>query len=116
MNFFSQIDGFGGGNPMNGGYGDSSMAPGYDGGSSRGVTRRMLLDTIVSFMGASEVVYSDEFESLYTRHICPGSNQIQLLRHNTFYVNTPSGNIPVEIIFCPNCRKLIVDRNSLELV
>lgn len=94
-----------------GGYGDMSGM--YTG---RTVSKKMLLDYIVASLGASEVVQCDEFETRSTRHICLGSNIIQILPVNIFNVPTPNGVVPVEIIWCANCRKLIVNRSTLEII
>lgn len=94
-----------------GGYGDMSGM--YTG---RTVSKKMLLDYIVASLGASEVVQCDEFETRSTRHICLGSNIIQILPVNIFNVPTPNGVVPVEVIWCANCRKLIVNRSTLEII
>lgn len=102
-----------GGYPQNayGGYGNTA---GMYGG--RTVTKKMLLDYIVANLGASEWVVCDEFETRSTRHICPGSNKIQIIPVNIFNVPTPNGIVPVEVIWCPICRKLIVNRSTLEII
>lgn len=94
-----------------GGYGDMSGM--YTG---RTVTKKMLLEFIVGSLGAVEVVQCDEFETRSTRHICAGSNKIQILPVNIFNVPTPNGAVSVEVIWCPNCRKLIVNRSTLEII
>lgn len=94
-----------------GGYGDMSGM--YTG---RAVTKKMLLECIAGSLGASEVVQCDEFETRSTRHICLGSNIIQILPVNIFNVPTPNGVVPVEVIWCANCRKLIVNRSTLEII
>lgn len=95
-------------------YGYADGMPGVYKG--RTVTKKMLLDYIVSDLGATVVVQCDEFETRNTRHICQGSNNIQILPVRVYNVPTPNGLVPVEVIWCENCRKLIVNRSSLELI
>lgn len=95
-------------------YGTYGEMPGMYTG--RTVTKKMLLDYIVTSLGAVEVVQCDEFETQNTRHICAGTTRIQILPVNIFNVPTPNGVVPVEVIWCPNCRKLIVNRSTLELI
>lgn len=96
---------------MAGGYGDV-----YGAYAGRTVTKKMLLDYIVGSLGACEVVQCEEFETRSTRHICQGSRQISILPVNVFNVPTPNGTVPVEVIWCPNCRKLWVNRSTLEII
>lgn len=109
----------------NNGYGNGNMYQngcngynqGYNGyGATRAVTKKMLLDTIVSFYGACDVVQVDEFETNYTRHICLGGSKIQILNVIHFNVPTERGPVIVDIFYCPNCKKLIVNKSSLDVL
>lgn len=86
---------------------------GYNGGAR--VTKRYLLDCISTYYGGCEVIQAD-FENDYTRHICPGSNNIQVLQSFPFNIPTEQGVIVVKVIHCQSCGKTIVDRNSLDVV
>lgn len=100
-------------NPYNG-YGDPY---GYSGGyGGRMVTKKMLLDYIVGSLGAVEVVQVEDFETQRTRHICRGTREIKILDANVFNVPTPNGMVPVGVMYCPYCRKLIVNRSTLEII
>lgn len=85
-------------------------------GGHRAVTKKMLLDFMIANLGAQEVVQVDEFETLLTRHICMGSTVIQLLQTTTYTIPTVNGPVTAQIVWCPNCRKLIVNRNSLDIL
>lgn len=81
------------------------------------ITKKMLVDYISESLGALSVVYVDEFEGNVTRHICTGGNQIQVLQSNVFNVPLADGsNVGVEIFWCPNCRKVIINKSSLDLI
>lgn len=43
-------------------------------------------------------------------------SNIQLLQSDIFNVPTPNGIVPVGVIFCPNCRKLWIDKNTLDFM
>lgn len=101
---------------MNGGmYGQPNPQMGNGYGTVR-VTKQDLINFIVQNLQASEVVKCDEFETAKTRHICPGTKNIVLLNSDVFNVPTPNGIVPVSVIFCPNCRKLWIDRNTLDFM
>lgn len=79
-------------------------------------TKKAISEFIVSYYlrgMCSEVVWVDSFESFRTRHICNGSNIVTMLDKQVVTVPTNQGNIPVESIFCPNCRKLILNGASI---
>lgn len=80
------------------------------------VTKQDLVTYITQNLGASEIVKCDEFETLMTRHICPGTKKVILLKSDTFNVPTPNGLVPVRVIFCQNCRKLWIDKNTLDFM
>lgn len=108
-------NGFGNGQMYQDNYNSySGYGNGY--GSPRAVTRKMLLDSIVSYYGACEVVQVDEFETDYTRHICQGGSKIQILNVIHFNIPTDRGVVTANIFYCPHCRKLIVDKSSLEVM
>lgn len=102
-------------NPWSVGY--NGMAGGYSEYPQQvRVTKKDLVDYIAGNLNASEVVKADEFETRMTRHICPGTTNIQLLQSDIFNVPTPNGIVPVGVIFCPNCRKLWIDKNTLDFM
>ena len=55
----------------------------------------------------------DEFETLRTRHICPGSRVIQILSRSYVPVPTTRGMINADIMLCPMCRKLIINKSHM---
>lgn len=83
---------------------------------SMSVTRKMLLDYMSSYLGACEVITVDDFGTPNTRHICRGTAKIKVLSKINFNIPTPKGIVCAEIFWCPNCRKLIVNRNSLDVI
>lgn len=80
------------------------------------VSRMDIIHYLSNYFCASEVVLVDEFETRMARHICQGTNIIQLLKVFVFYVPTVKGIVPVEIVYCNYCRKLIINKNSIELL
>lgn len=94
---------------------------GYNGAGECGViikpTKKSVLDYLSRLYGTTNIVQIESFDSIRTRHICPGMKNILLL--DKYVVNVPLyGEIPtmlpVEIFFCNNCRKLYVNKQTLE--
>lgn len=89
-----------------------------------GVTRKDIINWLCGYFNASDYVLVDEFESNVARHICKGSRAISLLQENTVNVPIPDKNnpmvpcavIPVNVFFCGYCGKLIINKQSLDLV
>ena len=81
----------------------------------RKVTKKSLVEYLTMCFNASEVVQVDDFESLRQRHICGGSRQIILLDKTTQQIDTPEGVVYAEVFFCPNCRKLIINKSSIDV-
>ena len=79
-------------------------------------TKKFLVDMLVKYLGANEVVKVDDFETVNTRHICRGSKNLVVLSKMTYSVPTQYGCVPVEYFLCPNCRKLIINNSSLDVV
>lgn len=92
--------------------------PMYSGGQYKPhkPTKKDLENYIAGSLGASEVIKVDDFETLRTRHICKGTTNIQILEKRIFNVPTDYGMIGVETIFCPCCRKLLINKESLEIM
>ena len=84
------------------------------------ITRQQILAVLSNMYCPSDLVVA-EFETIRARHICPGSHHIKILNKDIANVRVPVDYgmidvIPVEVIFCPNCKKLIVNRYSLEVL
>lgn len=80
-------------------------------------TKKEIIDSLVYYLGGvSEVESVDEFETMQTRHICHGTKNIQVLSRCMCPVQTMAGTANVEYFFCPQCRKLIINRSSVELL
>lgn len=77
-------------------------------------TKKAVIDFIKSDLQPSEVIMVESFETFKTRHICRGTNTIQLLESCDYVVPTIEGNVIVRIIWCPNCRKLLIDKSSVD--
>ena len=82
----------------------------------RNPTKKEIMDCLIASTGANEVIKVDEFETLQTRHICQGTHCIQVLQKSIFPVQMAGGTLGVEYFFCPNCRKLIVNKSSMDYV
>ena len=77
-------------------------------------TRKEKVDFLRATFNASDVVLVDEFEALTLKHICVGGNIIYLLNKSTFNLQTPQGVLCVEYFFCSVCRKLYINKCTLE--
>lgn len=82
----------------------------------RATTKKDILSYIQNFACPSEVEQVAEFDTIKTRHICRGFKEIVLLDKQTIQVPTTSGVIGVEVFFCPRCRKLLINSQSLEIL
>lgn len=81
----------------------------------RHITKKEILEYIQNFTCASELKQVDSFETLLARHICQGTTVIKLLNKSIIEVPVDDcGCIPVEIFVCPVCRKVIVNKQSLD--
>lgn len=89
---------------------------GYPTTGGRHITKKDLIDYLRTCYAASDLVQVDEFETQRTRHVCPMGTQIWLLDKICQPVMTASGQIYVELFFCQNCRKLIINKSSLEIL
>lgn len=81
--------------------------------TQRKLTKKDIIDTICGALGTNNYVIAEEFETPRTRHICEGGKQIIILDKQTSPLNTGSSILNIEYIFCPHCKKLILNRNSL---
>ena len=78
-------------------------------------TKREILEYIKMFAGTQDLEQVDSFETLRARHICAGTNIIKILDKNVIEVPlNQGGSILVETFFCPMCRKILVNKQSLE--
>lgn len=81
----------------------------------RKTTKKDILEYLQMRSGAREVVQVDEFETQRTRHICQGSKKIVVLEKGTEPVQTSEGFIFAEYFLCNNCKKLIINKQSIEM-
>lgn len=81
----------------------------------RKTTKKDILEYLQMRSGASEIVQIDEFETQRTRHICQGSKRIVVLEKGTEPVPTSDGCVFAEYFLCNNCRKLIINKQSIEM-
>lgn len=81
------------------------------------VTKRDIVDYIKRIYNTENVVMVDEMETRNARHICPQGKIINILPVYAQPVQLPSvGYINVNVVYCRNCGKLIIDKNSLEML
>lgn len=97
-------------------FGIVPMTNGRVGRQGRVVTQKMIVDYIGITLNAMELAKADEFSHPNTRHISPGTKEIKILQKQMFTVPTINGDYVVEIFWCPNCGKLIVNSNSLQSI
>lgn len=79
-------------------------------------TVKSIVDYISASLGTSDVTRVDEFETQCARHICPGERVIRLIQKNTFGIPTVNGMVYAEIIYCGNCGKLLINKNSISVL
>ena len=78
-------------------------------------SKKSILDYLGYFAGTQDLEVVSEFDTVRARHICRGyKKEIVLLNKDIIPVPTSNGNICVEVFFCPRCRKLLVNSQSLE--
>lgn len=82
----------------------------------RATTKKDILSYIQNLVCPSEVEQISEFDTIKTRHICKGFKEIVLLDKQVVNVPTSSGSVGVEVFFCPRCRKLLINSQSLEIL
>lgn len=79
------------------------------------VTKKDILSYLQNYSGAIEMEQVSEFDTVKTRHICKGYKEIVLLDKQIIQVPTSNGFVGVEVFFCPRCRKLLINSQSLEV-
>lgn len=82
----------------------------------RTTTKKDILEYVKNFACPSEVEQVSEFDTIKTRHICRGFKEIVLLDKQSIQVPTSNGAVNVEVFFCPRCRKLLINSQSLEIL
>lgn len=86
------------------------------GGYVKKTTRKDIVENLRCMYNASDVVLVDEFDSMKTRHVCPDGKVIHLLDKIQCPMQFPDGVIMAEVFYCRLCRKLIVNRSSIEIM
>lgn len=81
------------------------------------VTKRDIVEYIKRIYNTENVVMVDEMETRNARHICPQGKVINILPVYAQLVQLPTGEyINVNVVYCRSCGKLIIDKNSLEML
>ena len=78
-------------------------------------TKQSIKNYIAMYSNCSDIEMVDSFETLKARHVCPGTNMVILLDKMYIPVPTSRGMVNVETFFCQRCRKLIVNKESMEM-
>lgn len=100
---------------MNTGHIGAYQDPIMSGYRQKAVTKKDILYYLQNMMQPREVEQVVEFDTGRTRHICTGYKEIVLLDKQIIQVPTGNGVVCVEVFFCPRCRKLLVNSQSLEV-
>lgn len=79
-------------------------------------TKKSIQEYISLYSNCSDMELVECFDTLRTRHICKGIKQIVILDQSTIPVQTTKGLINVSVFFCGRCRKIIIDKSSMEFV
>lgn len=81
------------------------------------VTKKDLLRYITWYSGCSEYEVVSDFDSQKARHICKGKKSISLLDKQMIGIPiNVNSTVWVEIFYCPYCRKLLINGQSLEVL
>ena len=78
-------------------------------------TKKSIQDYVCLATNCNSVEVVDSFETLKTRHICQGTKDIRLISSSIIPTPTSMGMINVEVFYCPYCRKLIINKSSMEI-
>lgn len=81
----------------------------------RATTKKDILNYLQNMIQPSDSEQVVEFDTVKTRHICQGYKEIVLLDKQIVQVPTTNGIICVEVFFCPRCRKLLINSQSLDV-
>lgn len=75
-----------------------------------------VLNYLQMVSGASRIEQMDEFETESARHICEGTKTIRILPKGSIPVQTTSGVLNVEYFLCENCRLLLINKQTIQLL
>ena len=89
--------------------------PAMYGQRQRATTKKDILTYLQNMIQPRDVEQVVEFDTVKTRHICEGYKEIVLLDKQIVQVPTTNGIICVEVFFCPRCRKLLINSQSLDV-
>ena len=86
-----------------------------------GMKRTTKSDAINMLMNAfrtNDIVKLDEFEYGINnaRHICKGSNEIQVLPIQTYNLQTSEGILGIQYVYCSCCGRLIINKSCLDML
>lgn len=91
--------------------------PGYVGMPNlQRVSKKEMVNTLAMYLSANEVVLVDDFDSDQQRHVCMNGTKILVLNKSVYPIQLPQGFVHVEYFMCPYCRKLIINKLSLEVL
>ena len=80
----------------------------------RKLHKKDIVDILQGTLGATEVVKVESFDTERTRHICTGGRVINIIGKSYRSFPSESGMVNVEYFYCPNCRKLILNKSTLD--
>ena len=105
------------------GYPPNTNMNGYNnqGYTPRGMKRTTKTDAINMLRNifcTNEIIKVDEFEYGLNnaRHICKGSNEIQVLPIQTYNLQTSEGLIGIQYVYCSSCGRLIINKSCLDML
>lgn len=83
----------------------------------RSVTKKDIITYLRRAFMSNEYETVSDFETQRTRHICKGQKKIVLLEKQLVGVPiSPTSTANIEVFFCQNCRKLLINSQSLEVL
>lgn len=83
-------------------------------GRGRVPTRKDKVEFLRYIFNASDVILVDEFESITLKHICVGGKTIYILPKSVYNLQTNQGILCVEYFLCNVCRRLYLNKCTLE--
>lgn len=86
--------------------------------SLKRTTKSDALNMLMNIFRTNNIIKLDEFEYGLNnaRHICKGSDKIQVLPIQTYNLQTSEGVIGVQYVYCSCCGKLIINKSCLDML
>lgn len=82
----------------------------------RKITKKDIVEWLKGYYNTQNIVMVDEMETKNARHICPQGKVINIIPVVQQPVRVYESFVYVNIVYCRCCGKLIIDKNSLDML